>query len=119
MDERIPNFQESSLVMQLYPLKLVTIVVEEILKDQIQAEGMSLGATGYSSWEVQGQGSRGMRHSSVVGSNIRIEFIVSEEVAVKILTHVSHKYYDNYACVAWMTEIAAIRGEGYIKKPSH
>ena len=103
--------------MQLYPLKLVTVIVEELLKNQIQQEGLNLGASGFSCCEMQGQGSRGMRNSSVVEGNVQISFIVSEEVAVKILTHISHKYYDNYACVAWMTDISAIHGEGYIKKP--
>jgi nitrogen regulatory protein P-II 2 len=103
--------------MELYPLKQVTIVVEEILKDQIQQEGMDLGASGYSSFELQGQGSRGMRRSSVVGNNVQISFIVPEDIAVKILTHVSRKYFDNYACIAWMTDVAAVRGERYLKKP--
>ena len=103
--------------MQFSPLKYVTIIIEEILKDQIQEEGMALGATGYSTLEVQGLGSRGARHGTMVGSNVQISFIVPEEVAEKILAHVSQKYLDNYAGIGWMSDVAVVRGERYVNQP--
>ena len=60
--------------MQLHELKHVTIIVEEILKDQIQQEGMNLGATGYSTLEIEGLGSRGARHGTGGGTNVQINF---------------------------------------------
>lgn len=103
--------------MQLYPLKQVTVVVEEILKDQIQVEVLDLGATGYTTRDVVGHGSRNTRHSSVIESNVQIDFIVPEDVAVKIMTHISRKYFENYACIAWVSNVDVVRGDRFIKRP--
>ena len=40
--------------MQLYPLKLVTIVGETVIMEDIAAEGIDLGATGFTLSEVVG-----------------------------------------------------------------
>ena len=107
---------ESADTMQLYPLKLVTVIVEEVLKNQIQQEGLNLGATGFSTKEVTGTGSRGTRQGNLEGSGTyQIDFIVPDDVAVKILTHVSHKYFEHYACIAWVTNVAVVRGQHYVK----
>lgn len=102
--------------MQLYPLKQVTVIVEEVLKNQIQQDGLKLGAAGFTTKEVTGSGSRGARQSDVEGSGtVQIDFIVPDDVAVKILTHVSHNYFDNYACIAWVADISVVRGQHYLK----
>jgi nitrogen regulatory protein P-II 2 len=100
--------------MQLYPLKLVTIIVESLLKEQICKKGMEFGATGFTSSEAGGHGSRGTRNQdNASGMNVRIEFLVPESVAAKILTYVSHQYHDHYAVVAWQTDADVVRGQKY------
>jgi len=47
--------------MQLHPLKLVTIVTETVLRDQLLPKLLELGATGYTCYEAMGFGSRGAR----------------------------------------------------------
>lgn len=102
--------------MQLYPLKLITIVAEEVLKDQIIQKARELGATGYTSGECNGFGPRESRHDSVSGINVRIEFVCSESVAVAILTTISHDYFEHYACIAWISDVAVVRGARYLGK---
>ncbi len=101
--------------MQLQALKLVTVIAEEILKDQISKLGLDCGATGYTSSEVQGSGSRGARTSATAEGNIRVQFICPKDVADKILTQVSHSFVENYACIAWMSDVEVVRGARYIK----
>ena len=48
--------------MQLYSLKLVTVVAEEVLKDQLVRKILELGATGCSYHSTEGTGSR--RHGT-------------------------------------------------------
>ena len=48
--------------MQLYPLKIVTVVGESVIMEDIAEEGMKLGATGYTMTEVNGHGSRSARN---------------------------------------------------------
>jgi hypothetical protein len=39
------------------------------------------------------------------------------EVAEKILTHVSHEYFEHYACIAWLSDVQVVRGDQYVAKP--
>jgi nitrogen regulatory protein P-II 2 len=104
--------------MQLFPLKLVTIVGEAVVMDDIAERGLELGATGFTITEVQGHGSRSARNVAVSSGakTLKLEFAVPAEVAVKILTHVSHEYFEHYAIIAWLSDVSVVRGEQYIRK---
>ena len=102
--------------MQLYPLKLVTVVGETLIMEDIAKEGMKLGATGYTLAEVIGQGSRSSRNVTTTGAKtMKLEFVVPSEVAAAILTHVSHEYFEHYAIIAWLSDVQVVRGEQYLK----
>ncbi len=98
--------------MQLHTLKKVTIVIEDSVKQELLRKIIEWGATGYTCREVQGYGSRGAR-SDQFGSNIEVEVVCSERVAISILTHVSHKYFENFACIAWTVDVQVIRGAAF------
>ena len=102
--------------MQLYPLKLVTVVGETVIMEDIAEEGVKLGATGYTLAEVSGQGSRGARTAILTGSakTMKAEFVVPMDIAEKILTHVSHTYFEHYACIAWLVDVQVVRGQAYV-----
>jgi nitrogen regulatory protein P-II 2 len=104
--------------MQLYPLKLVTVVGESVVMEDIAERGLKLGATGYTLSEVIGQGARSARNVIVTGEakTMKLEFIVPMDVAEKILTHVSHDYFEHYACIAWLSDVQGVRGEQYVAK---
>ena len=101
--------------MQLYPLKLVTVVGESVVMEDIAERGLKLGATGYTLSEVIGQGARSARNVIVTGEakTMKLEFIVPMDVAEKILTHVSRDYFEHYACTLWVTDVQVLRGERY------
>lgn len=101
--------------MQLHPLKLVTIVAEEILKDPLRKKFLELGATGYTSSEAQGYGSRGSRTDEFGSGNVRFEIICPANVAEAILTFVAQTYVENYACISWMVDVQVARGARYVK----
>ena len=99
--------------MQLHPLKEVTIVVEDVLKHNLLKKVIELGATGYTCFAVEGYGSRGARSDDEYGGNVEVQLVCSEPVAHAILTYISHNYFDNYACIAWVTEVSVVRGARY------
>ncbi len=101
--------------MQLYPLKLVTIVAEHVLREQLERKILEMGVTGYTCTPATGYGSRGARHSAGA-DNVKLEMICPEAVAINMLTYVSHHYFDRYACIAWITDVAVVRGAHYVKK---
>jgi nitrogen regulatory protein P-II 2 len=104
--------------MQLYPLKLVTVVGEAVVMDDIAEKGIELGATGYTLSEVLGHGSRSARNVIDMGGakTMKLEFVVPSDVAVEILTHVSHEYFEHYAIIAWLSDVSVMRGEQYTRK---
>jgi hypothetical protein len=99
--------------MSTEPLKLVTIVAESVLAELLIAALKRLGATGYTMTEARGAGSRGLRVGEVPGDNQRIETLVSEATATRILEMLAAQFFPHYALVAWVTEVAVVRGDKY------
>ncbi len=100
--------------MNTVPLKLVTIVAEPVLEEQITDVLHRLGARGHTVTDSRGAGSRGMRASDPPGGGVRIETVVSAEVADRILDHVARHYFPNYAVIAFVTAVEVVRGEKYV-----
>lgn len=100
--------------MQTIPLKLLTIIAEAILEDQLVVEIKDLGAKGFTLGRVKGEGSRDLRAMDWEGNNVEIRTIVSPEVADAILTHVAKKYFSHYAVIAYEEEVRVVRGDKYI-----
>ena len=100
--------------METVLLRLVTIIAEAYLESQLLQEIKTLGARGYSVSEVKGEGTRGIRASEWEGRNVKIETLVSAEAADMILQHVASSYFQNYAVVAYLTDVRAVRGGKYV-----
>ena len=94
-------------------LQLVTIIAERFLKEQLIDELRNLGATGYTLTDAEGEGSRGVRASEWEGRNVKIEVIVSDEVAEAITEHVSERYFEHYAVVLYSHPVEVVRGSKY------
>ena len=67
--------------------------------------------------EVIGRGARNARNVIDTGGakTMRLEVVVPMDVAEKILTHVSHNYFEHYACIAWLADVQVVRGHQYVK----
>ncbi|MGQ9510691.1 MAG: P-II family nitrogen regulator [Thermaceae bacterium] len=65
-------------------------------------------------WWRTGEGSRGLRTMDWEGKKIRLETIVSEEVALRILSRLQEAYFPYYAVVAFVENVEVVRGEKYI-----
>jgi hypothetical protein len=50
----------------------------------------------------------------ILGSNIRLETIVSPEVADRLLKLISVEYFERYAVIAYLSTVSVIRGEKYV-----
>ena len=100
--------------MELVPLKLVTIVAESLLEKRLVEEVKRLGAKGYTITPARGEGSRGIRSVDWEGQNIRLETIVSEEVALRILQRLQEESFPHYAVIAYVENVWVVRGEKYV-----
>jgi nitrogen regulatory protein P-II 2 len=90
-----------------------TIVTESILKDEIVTLIRRHGATGHTLTKVEGEGSRGVRASDWEGRNVKIETLVTPEVADAILEELNSQYFEDYAVVAWLSEVNVLRGDKF------
>jgi hypothetical protein len=52
----------------------------------------------------------------IAGQNVKIDIICPDNVAEAILTYVSHHCFENYGCIAWVTDVSVVRGSHYIKQ---
>jgi nitrogen regulatory protein P-II 2 len=100
--------------MDLKELTLVTIITERLLRDDIIDIIKGMGVTGYTLSDTTGEGSRGIRASDWEGKNVKIEVIVTEERADKIIEKISDDYFENYAVVAYTQQVKVVRGQKYI-----
>ena len=96
------------------PLKMVVIVAEPVLEARLVAEVRELGAKGFSIVEGRGEGSRHAHGTDLQGSNVRIETIVGDDIADRIMEHVAQRYFANYSFIAYVTDVAVARGAKYI-----
>jgi hypothetical protein len=101
--------------MELKKLSLLTIIADELLKDRICKQILLAGATGYTYVEAEGEGARGVREDSFAGTNLKIQVICPAPVAEEILRWVAEHLFDNYAVIAWLSEVSVVRGAHYAK----
>lgn len=99
--------------METVILKRVVIIGDCDLEARLLKEILALGATGYTCYEVRGQGARGVRPRFEKTGNLKIEVIASREVAQKILEHVSDKYFEDYAMIGFIDDVEVLEGQQF------
>lgn len=100
--------------MKTVPLKLVTIIAESVIEARITTDLRKKGARGFTVTQASGKGSRGIRVSDMEAGNVKIESIVSPEVAEAILEHLQKTYFPYYAVIAYLENVEVVRGDKYV-----
>jgi len=94
--------------------KLLTIITEVALESMLGREIEKLGAHGYTITDARGKGSRGKRNADWGSSaNIRVEVICDETTANRICEHLRQNYYDDYAMIVVLSDVAVLRPEKF------
>lgn len=94
-------------------MKLVTIVFENVLKDEIGRLVDEAGATGYTIVRAEGKGSRGVRAAEFEGPNFKLQTIVDDEVAELIFSKLAGDYFEDFAVIAWEAEVGVLRSKKF------
>jgi nitrogen regulatory protein P-II 2 len=103
--------------MELTQLKCVTIVAESVLKKRLSSLMDSCGATGYTVTNAEGEGSRDQRRGAVHGDNVKIDVVCPPHVCETLMRKLAERYFDKYACVAWVQDVAVVGGGKFQKAP--
>ena len=94
--------------------KLVTIITEAVLENELCDFLAALGASGYTVTNARGSGSRGVRSAGwSASSNVRIEVVCSEQLAAEIEKQVSERYYADYAMILFESDIHVLRPDKF------
>lgn len=107
--------------MEMKNAKLVVIITEKIIENNITRLIKSLGVKGFTVYHgVTGVGDRGVRFGSgglgAFGENVRIETVVSgEEKAELVMREVYEQYLKNYAGIVYAQDVQVFRIEKFNK----
>lgn len=94
--------------------KLVTIITEAVLENELCDFLATLGASGYTVTNARGSGSRGVRSAGwSASSNVRIEVVCSAQLAAEIEKQVSERYYADYAMILFESDIHVLRPDKF------
>ena len=97
----------------LAPMRLVTIVAESVLEDRLVTAVMAAGATGYTTSPASGAGSRDLRSTTLGGQNVRVEALVPDDAAERLMAVLVKDWFPHYAVVAWVSAVEVVRGAKY------
>ena len=75
---------------------------------------LQLGAKGFTVGHVQGAGSRRVRASEWEGPSARIELLVPEEVARRVLEHLSQQYFTHHAVIVYVQDATVLRPQKFM-----
>jgi len=96
--------------------KLVVIVAESIIEEQVINLIKSLGISGYIVYHgITGHGDKktwaGFDGAGIFGDNFRIETVVFDEIhANNIMNEVCSQFFKKYSGIVYITDISIIRG---------
>ncbi len=102
------------LIMIDRNFKLLTIITESALENELTAVLERLGARGYTIINARGKGSRGVRDAGwSTNSNIRLEVICDAVMAETIADYMQEHYYRDYAMVLFVADVGVMRPEKF------
>ena len=96
--------------MNLHPMKLVTIVCEAYAQEAVTKLLREAGAHGWTSFAVEGDGSRGKRPADIREfANVQIEMVLQPEAATRLLERLAQDYFARYAMIAFESDVRVWR----------
>ncbi|MEJ2540000.1 MAG: transcriptional regulator [Gemmatimonadota bacterium] len=94
--------------METTQATLVTIVAERLLKDRLTTKIRELGAKGFTLTEVQGEGTHIIPAHEWEGPSVKIETLVREDVADRIVEAVA-RYFEHHAVIVYLSDARVVR----------
>ena len=100
--------------MKLYPVKLLTITCEILAQKNIIELLNKHDITGYTTYEVDGNGDRGIRGQGLKNEkNVKVEIIMREEKLQTVVEEISRTLFANFAIVLYVSDIEVVRTEKF------
>src|SRR5208283_6245425 len=105
-------------MVQTAKVTLVTVFAAFELEERLAKELKALGVRNYSVGKVDGRGVHGVRSAGLVdASSMRLELLVTRELAHKILEHLVSGYAEQ-PVTAYVHEVEAVPAERFAHGPN-
>lgn len=91
----------------------LTIVAEAVLEERLVSLIDECGARGWTISMAEGHGPSEHHVSGIEGGNVRIETLVSPEVASAIWAGLEDRFFEHYAVSAWAYDVRVARMARY------
>jgi len=100
--------------MKLYPVKLLTITCEILAQKNIIEILNKHEITGYTTYEVDGNGARGIRGQGLKNEkNVKVEIIMQEKKLQTVVEEISRTLFANFAIVLYVSDVGVLRTEKF------
>lgn len=96
--------------VETHLVKLVTIICEAHAREAVIEKLRRVGARGWTLFEVQGDGARGLRPADIPEyANIQIEVLLQPTVAATLLDILARECFPAYGMVAFESDVRVLR----------
>ncbi len=100
--------------MKMFDAKLLTITCEILAQENIIEILKKHKITGYTTYEVDGNGSRGLRGQGLKNEkNVKVEVIMREEKLQDVVEEISRTLFANFAIVLYVSDVGVLRPEKF------
>jgi len=100
--------------MKLYSVKLLTITCEILAQKNIIEILKKHEITGYTTYEVDGNGARGIRGQGFKNEkNVKVEVILREEKLQDVVEEISRTLFANFAIILYVSDVSVVRTEKF------
>ena len=99
--------------MKTANIKIVTIIAEPVLAATLISLAQELGASGYTSTDVRGEGSGEKNSGEVPDMKVKIEILAENGLANKIMAQIAADYFENYSLVIYTNDVHVFRAEKF------
>ena len=101
--------------MKLYPVKLLTVTCELLAKKEIIEILKKHKITGYTTYEVAGNGAKGLRAQRLTHEkNVKVEVVLREETLQDIVEEISRTLFSNFAIILYVSDVSVVRTEKFV-----
>jgi len=98
----------------MWTKKLVTIITEKILEDELIDQFKKLDVKGFTVTDARGEGTRGVRSAGWDQSaNIRFEIVCDGLTAEKVCSYLQTNFYANYAMIVFVSNVETLRNDKF------
>ena len=100
--------------MKLYDVKLLTITCEILAQRNVIDILKNHKITGYTSYEVEGNGEKGLRGQGIQAEkNIKMEIIIREEKLSDVIEDISRTLFPDFTIILYVSDVGVVRTEKF------